>query len=124
MWYTYRNLPMETKDILQNYYDSIRDKGDIASFFADDMVFITNGRKIEGKANFAPGINGFFSMVQSSEVKEMIISGERASTVVHYNLQAPNGQTFSSDVAEFFSLQDGKFSTFEIYFDSAPYPPR
>jgi ketosteroid isomerase-like protein len=38
-----------------------------------------------------------------------------------YELQPPVGPAFSSDVAEIFGVQDGKITSFEIYFDSAPF---
>jgi len=32
------------------------------------------------------------------------------------------GFSFGSDVAEVFAVQDGKISSFDIYFDSSPFP--
>jgi hypothetical protein len=37
-------------------------------------------------------------------------------------MQPPSGETFTSDVAEFFTVKNGKIDTFVIYFDSAPFP--
>lgn len=52
----------------------------------------------------------------------MIVDGEKACAFTRYELQAPNGGRFTSDVAELFTVKDGRIETFSIYFDSAPFP--
>jgi ketosteroid isomerase-like protein len=42
--------------------------------------------------------------------------------LTHYELKHPNGNIFSSDVAEIFTVKNGKITSFEIYFDTAPFP--
>jgi hypothetical protein len=41
--------------------------------------------------------------------------------MTHYDLRGPAGP-FTSDVAEVFTIRDGKIHSFDIYFDSAPFP--
>jgi len=86
------------------------------------MTFTNNGKQLQGKDAALEGFRRFFSMVQSLEVKELIVDEEKASAVIRYALQSPKGNTFSSDVAEFISVKNGKFVSFAIYFDTAPYP--
>ncbi len=110
-----------TKDTIQRYYDSLRQKKGWEAFLAEDMVFINNGKKIQGKSNSLEGIKRFFSTVRSLEVLELLVEGERASAVVRYDILSPKGNTFKSDVAEFFGVSDGLLVSFAIYFDTAPY---
>lgn len=112
---------MATKETVQSFYDALKHKKDWESFLAGGMTFINNGKQIQGEAASIEGIRRFYSMVQSLEVKELLIEGEKASAVVRYALRSPKGHTFSSDVAEFFTVQNGKFVAFAIYFDTAPY---
>ncbi|MGH7649926.1 MAG: nuclear transport factor 2 family protein [Gemmatimonadaceae bacterium] len=69
------------------------------------------------------GTKRFYSMVVSMEVRELIVDGNRACALTHYELQAPGGAPpFDSDVAEVFGVANDKIQSFDIYFDSAPYP--
>ena len=52
----------------------------------------------------------------------MIVEGTRACALTRYRLQRPGGPAFDSDVAEVFGVRDGKISSLDIYFDSAPFP--
>jgi len=113
---------MSTRDTLQSFYNSLKPQKEWESFLADEMMFISNGKHIQGKEASIEGVRRFYSMVQSLEVKELLIEGEKASAIIRYALQSPKGQTFSSDVAEFFTVKNGQFVSFAIYFDSAPYP--
>jgi ketosteroid isomerase-like protein len=112
---------MSTRDTIKSYYNSLKQKEGWESFLADEMTFINNGKQLKGKDAALEGFGRFFSMVQSLEVKELLIEDEKASAVIRYALQSPNGKTFSSDVAEFITLNNGKFVSFAIYFDTAPY---
>ena len=52
-----------------------------------------------------------------------MIEGTKACALTRYQLQPPNGgASFASDVAEVFSVRGGKIGSFDIYFDSAPFP--
>ena len=61
-------------------------------------------------------------MIKALEVKSILVDGERACALTRYELQAPGGSDFESHVAELFELRDGKITSLEIYFDSAPFP--
>ena len=50
------------------------------------------------------------------------VEGVKACALTHYQLQAPGGSKFQSDVAELFTVRDGKIDAFAIYFDTAPFP--
>jgi hypothetical protein len=113
---------MTTRDCITQFYTVLKEKGDWQSFFTDATNFINNGKQIQGIDAFLQGISRFYSMVQSFEVQETISSGNKASSVVRYHILTPSGAKFSSDVAEFFTLKEGKFQTFAIYFDTLPYP--
>ena len=112
---------MSTRDTIQSYYNSLKQKEGWESFLADEMTFINNGKQLKGKDAALEGFGRFFSMVHSLEVKEFLIEDEKASAVIRYALQSPNGKTFFSDVAEFVTIKNGKFVSFAIYFDTAPY---
>jgi len=61
-------------------------------------------------------------MINAMEVKDLIVEGYKACALTHYELQPPGGRAFASDVAEVFTVQEGRINSFDIYFDSSPFP--
>jgi ketosteroid isomerase-like protein len=49
------------------------------------------------------------------------VEGPKACALTRYQLQGP-ADVFQSDVAEIFTVRDGKIDSLGIYFDSAPFP--
>ena len=50
------------------------------------------------------------------------VDGDKACALTRYQLQRPGSPAFESNVAEIFRVRDGKIVSFDIYFDSAPFP--
>ena len=116
---------MTTRETLQAYFSSLESKKDWQSFLADDMTFTSFTspvKRISGRAAYIESTKRFYSMITSMKVKDLIIDGERACALTHYDLQAPSGQGFGSDVAEVFGVRAGKITSLDIYFDTAPFP--
>ena len=116
---------MTTKDTIQGYFNSLKEKKQWESFLSDDMIFTSFTspiKQVSGKDAYIESTKRFFSMVIYVEVKDLLIEGEKACALTHYELQPPRGNTFSSDVAEIFTVKNGKIDSFAIYFDSSPFP--
>ena len=64
----------------------------------------------------------FYSMITALEVRDLLVDGTKACALTRYKLQPPEGPAFDSHVAEVFEVRDGRISSFDIYFDSAPFP--
>ncbi len=67
------------------------------------------------------GNNQFLRAVKTSQVKEMIVEGEKACVIRHYELMSPTGNSGSSDVAELLVAKDGKITSATIYFDTTAF---
>ncbi len=118
---------MGIKETLQEYYKHFEMKSGWEDFFTEDVVFTSftsPAREVRGKAMMLKGVQNFLASVRSMQVRELIIDGDRACGLVHYEMQSPQGSSFPSDVAEIFTMKGGKFDSFGIYFDSTPYPKR
>src|SRR5436190_24190796 len=116
---------MPTKDIIQGYFNSLKQKRGWEAFLADGMAFtsfVTPIKQVAGKSAYLESTSRFFSMITAVEVKDLIVDGDRACALTQYQLQPPSGPAIESHVAEVFKVRDGKISSLEIYFDSAPYP--
>jgi ketosteroid isomerase-like protein len=62
-------------------------------------------------------------MIAGVELRSLIVEGEKACALTRYRLSPPkDAPAFTSDVAEVFSVRDDKIASFDIYFDSAPFP--
>jgi ketosteroid isomerase-like protein len=117
---------MATKKTVQLFFDAVLEKADWPALLADDVVFISAAsplRQVSGKAAALPGLRRFYSMVSTFSVREIIVDADKACALTRYTLQPPSGgPTFTSDVAEIFTVRNDKITSFAIYFDTAPYP--
>ncbi|MCI0443972.1 nuclear transport factor 2 family protein [bacterium] len=116
---------MATEETIQGYFDSLKQRKDWKSFLADDMTFTSYTspvNKISGKDAYIEATKRFYSSIVSMEVRDIMIDDQKALALTHYELKHPRGNIFTSDVAEIFTLKNGKIISFEIYFDTAPFP--
>ena len=116
---------MSTRDTIQAYFDSLKQKHGWESFLSTDMTFTSFTspvKRVSGRDAYLDATKRFYSMIQAVEVRDLVIDGQRACALTRYELQPPAGPSFASDVAEVFGVQDGKITSFDIYFDSSPFP--
>ena len=116
---------MSTRQVIERYFEQLKHRGNWETLLADDLSFTTFTspvKEVKGKAAYLESTRRFFSMVQSVEVRDLIVAGTKACVLSRYQLQAPTGARFQSDVAEIFTIRDGKIAAFAIYFDSSPFP--
>ena len=117
---------MTAKETIQRYFDALKQKKGWESFLADDIAFTSYTspvRQLKGRDTYLEATKRFYSMIDSVDVRQLIVEGENACALSHYKLRPPTGApAFESDVAEIFSVSSGKIDSFAIYFDTAPYP--
>ena len=116
---------MTTRNTVQSYFKNLSAKTGWEGFLSDDLAFTSFTSPIKhvaGKNAYMEATKDFFSMIKTLETKSILVDGERACTFTRYELQAPGGPAFDSHVAELFEVRDGKITSLEIYFDSAPFP--
>jgi ketosteroid isomerase-like protein len=116
---------MTTRDAIQAYFDRLNEKTDWESFLSEDLEFRSFGtpfKHVTGRPEFRESTKRFYSMIKTATVKEIIVDGARACALVRYELQPPGGPTLESHVAEVFTVRDDRITSFDIYFDSAPFP--
>jgi ketosteroid isomerase-like protein len=116
---------MTTRDTVQGYFTCLKQKKGWEPFLSDDMVFnsfTSTVKQITGKAAYLEATKRFYSTIISVTVKDLLVEGEKACALTHYELRPPEGKAFSSDVAEIFKVRNGKIGSFDIYFDSVPFP--
>ncbi|HKW00319.1 MAG TPA: nuclear transport factor 2 family protein [Vicinamibacterales bacterium] len=116
---------MTTKETVQNYFSSLKQRNNWDTFMADDVVFTSFTspiKRVSGKASFLESTKRFYSTIAGVDVKDLFVEGNKACARTTYSLQFPGGQAITSDVAEVFEVRNGKIQSFDIYFDSAPFP--
>jgi ketosteroid isomerase-like protein len=116
---------MSAKSTIEDYFGAVKEKKDWASYLSDDIAFTSYTspvKRLTGKAVYLESTKRFYSMIRAAEVRGLIVEGDRACALTRYELQPPEGPPFESDVAEVFRVRDGRISSFDIYFDSAPFP--
>jgi len=116
---------MTTKQTIEGYFESLKQKKDWQSFLADDMVFtsfMSPIKRVAGKAAFLESTNRFYGGILAFELRDLMTDGDKACALTRYQLQFPDPPAFQSDVAEIFHVRNGKITSFDIYFDTAPFP--
>ena len=95
-----------TQEILEGDDNAIKQKDGWQDFISDDILFDGTGVKATGgKDAFVEGNRQFLRAVRASQVKEMIVDGEKACALLHYDLMSRKGNTASSDVAEILTIK-------------------
>jgi ketosteroid isomerase-like protein len=84
--------------------------------------FTSPNKRVSGRAAYLEATKRFYGMIATLDVRELLIDGDKACALTRYELQPPGRPAFNSDVAEVFEVRDGKISSFDIYFDSSPFP--
>jgi ketosteroid isomerase-like protein len=115
---------MTTKEPILDFYDGLAKQNDKwHANFSDDMAFSDSGLNInlQGKEAVITSYQRFLPSVKSFKIKQMIVEGANACAVVSYHYVSPKGATLNQDVAEVWSVQDGKLKTLTIYFDITAY---
>lgn len=119
---------MTTRETVQQYYDRLRVRGDWQALFAADVEFasLTSPvKRVAVKAAFLESTRRFYASIESLDVRQLIVDGDRAAAIVRYEVRPPDGgPAFESHVAEVFSVRRGQIHEFTICFDTAPYPKR
>lgn len=114
-----------TRETIQHYFEALSSGQDWPSFLAEGMTFVSHGtpeKQVTGRDAFLESTRGFYSMIEAVQLRQLIADGDRACAVARYRLRPPGGEAFTSDVAELFTVKDNRIDSFEIYFDSAPFP--
>lgn len=117
---------MTTRATIEGYFERLRQRGGWDAYLADDLVFtsLTSPTKVvAGKASYLEATRRFYASIARFDVRELLVDGERACVLTRYTIQPPNdAPAFESDVAEVFTVRDGRIREFTICFDTAPYP--
>jgi|SoiMethySBSTD1v2_1073268.scaffolds.fasta_scaffold480452_2 hypothetical protein len=119
-----RGAPPNTRSTVEHYFEQLKTKGPWETSLADDVVFnsfASPAKEVHGKAAYLESTKRFYGSIQSMEVRQLTVDGDRAVALTRYQLRGPTGD-FTSDVAEAFGVSNGKINSFGIYFDTAPFP--
>ena len=116
---------MTTRDTIQGYFNSLKQKTGWDSFLSDALIFTSftsPNKRVAGRAAYLESTRRFYSMIAGLEVRDLLIDGHKACALTRYELQPPGGPAFGCDVAEVFEVRDGKIRSFDIYFDGSSFP--
>jgi len=110
-----------TREIIQEYYDLISQKGDWQSLIADKITFTSVGKITYTKDAYVEATTRFLQVVTSLKINEFIVEDNKACITVEYGLRSPKGNTGSCEVAEVLMVGDGKIYSSCIFFDTASF---
>lgn len=109
---------MNTKQLVQLYFQKVHDKSDWSSLIADDMRFVNLSTETHGKEAYIIAATRFFQMAENVEVKNLVVEGDTACAWVHYFLRHKNGKTYDCLVSELLEVKNDKITSSCLQFDS------
>ena len=115
----------DTRTVIQTYFSRLKDKTGWEELLSDQMTFTSFTSPVKraaGRAQYLEATRRFYSTIGGFEVRDLLVDGDRACALTRYDIRPPAGPAFTSDVAEVFTVREDKITTFDIYFDSAPFP--
>lgn len=116
---------MTTRELLETYYAGFARKKGWESVISDDFEFVggdmTKTDPLRGKSPYVDVIKRFGSLFTTMRVKEMIVEEDRAFVRANYDYVFPNGKSMNGDVAELWTVKDGKLDSLTIFFDTATF---
>ena len=110
-----------TRELIQQYYDLISQKGNWQSLIADKITFTSVGNITYTKDAYVEATSRFLQVVTSLKINEFIVENDKACITVEYGLQSPKGNTASCEVAEVLMIKDDKINSSCIFFDTAAF---
>ena len=116
---------MTTRETIETYFGALGAGDGWESLLSHDMEFTSHGtpsKHLVGRDAYLESTRGFYGMIRSLVLRDMVVDGDKACAFVSYELEAPSGQSFTSEVAERFIVADGDITSFSIYFDATPFP--
>lgn len=113
---------MNTKELLDAYYKGFAKKQGWESTIADDFKFtggdMTKTEPIVGKQAYIEIIKRFSALFINMRPKEIFTSGDGAFVLANYDYVFPNGKSINANVAELWSVKNGKLDALTIFFDT------
>lgn len=79
---------------------------------------MTNTNPIVGKQAYIEIIKRFSQRFEAMRVKQLIVEDDKASVIGNYDFIFPNGTKINGNVAEFWTVKDGKLNSLTLYFDT------
>ena len=117
---------MSTKNTVEGYFIALKQGKGWETFLSDDGMMFTSFtspvKQVTGKAAYLEATKRFYTMIISVQVRDLIVEADKACALNSYELQPPAGNRFTSDVAEIFTVRNGKIDSLAIYFDRSPFP--
>jgi ketosteroid isomerase-like protein len=112
----------KTRQLLEIYYKGFAEKSNWESVIADNFEYVggdmNNTQPIIGKQAYIEIIKRFSQRFESMRVNQMIIEDDKASVIGNYDFQFPNGHKINGNVAEFWTVKNGKLQSLTLYFDT------
>jgi ketosteroid isomerase-like protein len=103
---------------VQSYFEGISKGGGWEALIADDMIFTMFSKKTSGREAYLAATNQFLQVATYVRVLQIIAEGNDACAITRYKLESPKGDVSESDIAEVFSVKDGKIKSNTIFFDT------
>ena len=116
---------MINQQLLEQYYRGFAKKAGWEDTLAEDFKFgrgdMTKQEPVIGKSAYVEIIARFSQLFTDMRVQEMFIHEQSAFVLANYDFVFPKGIKINADVAEYWTIKEGKLDSLTIFFDTASF---
>jgi ketosteroid isomerase-like protein len=113
---------MDTKALIDGYYQGLHTGGGWEDLLAPDFRFIggdmTKPEPVVGREAYVAIIGRFSRLFTAVRVDRLFVSGNQAAVLATYDYSFPSGTRLPGSVAEFWTIDNGQLKELTIFFDS------
>lgn len=112
---------MSTQTLLKTYYQGIAARSGWQDTISDDFVFTGAfpGNGSQGKTAYGEVMRRFGRAYETVAVKDAVVDGDKAFSLVTYGAVSPSGNKAAFDIAEIWTVRGGKLASLRVFFDTA-----
>ena len=111
-----------TKQLVEDFYTNAAKGSDWQTDLADDVQFFAGAKQMfAGKETFAQVYTGVLQSIEKIELKRLFVDGDSACAIVGYDYVPKNGATLHQDTAELWQTNNGKITSFTLFYDEGEY---
>ena len=104
------------------YMESNQQKNEAwKDLLAENISFTGPTMQVQGKAGYIQTTENFFKMVRGFELKRYVAREDLLTTEVEVKVEAPSGKIISLEMAEFYSVRDGKIDSVKVFYDATEF---
>ncbi|MDH5692508.1 MAG: nuclear transport factor 2 family protein [Gammaproteobacteria bacterium] len=111
-------MTQTAEQVWQDYMVAVKNGGNRWQELLNDSVSFTGPLvQLYGKDEFVKMTGDFFKMISNYEIERTLSGGDAIAVEAKISVNSPTGKQVLMDVAELYTVKDGKIQAVKMYYD-------